>query len=660
MYTKASHLRGFYVQDVRYVAVGRMPGATNEESLRNANMTTIELLEAGLKCCQLGNLDAAEKHFRQVVSRERSNIHGLNLLGMVCVNTGRHEEAVRLISKALKIKPVDAQAHGNIGLAYQRMGNLVLAERHFRKSVEIDANSPAMWNSLGNVLREKGQASDAVKVYERTLKANGNHPECWTNLSQALVDLSEFERAFQAVNRALQIDPTLPESHNQLAEVYRKTFKYNLAISAYKKSLELDPTLYESMLGLATVYRESEDSEAALTVLNRLIELQPGHAKAHAVLGVLKEQIGDTAAAANCFKKAIALAPDVISPHYHLSQIKGRKSSEDEILAMERLQKKTDLCREDRAHLHFGLGEAYDKQGQTDKAFKAWLTANQTKAERFPYDLDKRKQHRDLTIKHSQALATRRLTETPAQEVRQLVFVIGMPRSGTSLTDQILTSNTNVSSLGEVGYADEMAVQVKKLTGELYPQGLSGLSQKDIRLLREDYLKKIPLKHSNHQVLIDKTPMNFQFLGLLAEVFPNAKFIHCRRTPMDNCFSIYKLSFADHQDYAHELTALGQHYSLHEGMMNKWKEMYPHRILDVHYEDTVADLKAQCIHLVEFLGLTFETEMLEFYSSERLVRTPSASQVRQPIYKTSVQAWKKYDQHLQPLVSALGAEKQRH
>jgi len=622
--------------------------------------TTIELLKAGLKCYQLGNLDAAEKHFRQLVSREGGNIHGLNLLGMVCVNTGRHEEAVRLISKALKIKPVDAQAHGNIGLAYQRMGNLVLAERHFRKSVEINTNNPGMWNSLGNVLREKGQASDAVKVYEHTLKVNANHPECWTNLSQALVDLGEFERAFQAVSRALQIDPALPESHNQLAEVYRKTFKYDLAISAYKKSLELDPTLYESMLGLATVYRESEDSEAALTVLNRLIELQPGHAKAHAVLGVLKEQLGDTAAAADCFKMAIALAPDAVSPHFHLSQIKGRKSSEDEILAMERLQKMTGLSREDWADLHFGLGEAYDQQGQTEKAFKAWLTANQTKAERFPYDPDKRKQHRDLAIEYSQALATRNLTETPAQELRQLVFVIGMPRSGTSLTDQILTSNTHVSSLGEVGHADDMAVQVKKLTGKLYPQGLSGLSQEDIGILRADYLKKIPLKHSNYQVLIDKTPMNFQFLGLLAEVFPTAKFIHCRRSPMDNCFSIFKLSFADNQEYAHDLTALGHYYSLYEGMMNKWKEMYPQRILDVHYEDTVADIEAQCVHLVEFLGLAFEPEMLEFYSSERLVRTPSASQVRQPIYKTSVKAWKKYEQHLQPLISALGAEKQRH
>jgi hypothetical protein len=299
------------------------------------------------------------------------------------------------------------------------------------------------------------------------------------------------------------------------------------------------------------------------------------------------------------------------------------------------------------------LGEAYDQQGQTDKAFEAWLTANQIKAERFPYDPEKRKRHRDQTIEHSQGLAAR-LTEEPSQDIRQLVFVIGMPRSGTSLTDQILSSHSGVSSLGEVGYADDMAVQVKKQTGELYPQGLAKLAVDDIDLLRADYLKKIPSKHSKYQVLIDKTPMNYQHLGLLAEVFPNAKFIHCRRSPMDNCFSIFKLSFADDQSYAHELTALGHHYTLYEGMMDKWKEMYPHRILDIHYEDTVADIKAQCIRLVEFLGLAFEPTMLEFYSSERLVRTPSASQVRQPIYKSSVQAWKKYEQHLQPLVSALG------
>ncbi len=619
-------------------------------------MTDTDLLQAGLKCYQQGDLDAAEKHFREVLSRDSSNTHGLNLLGMICVNTGRQDEAVQLIKRALKIKPADAQAHGNLGLAYQRLGNLELAERHFRESLDLDASKPVVWNSLGNVLREKGQAADAVKAYESTLKVNGNYPECWANLSKALVDLGEYERAFQAVSRALQIDPTVPDYHNQIAEVYRKGSKFDLAIRAYKKSLELDPTLYESMLGLATVYREAEDSEAALEVLNRLIELEPGHAKAYTVLGVLKEQLGEAEAAADCFKKSIELAPGIISPHWHLSQIKGRKSTDDEILAMERFRKVNGLSRRDKTHLYFGLGAAYDQQGKTDKAFEAWQTANRLKAERFAFDPDNRRQHRDSIIEHSQALAAR-LSGTPKQEVRQLVFVLGMPRSGTSLTDQILASHTNVSSLGEVGYADEMTVQVKKLTGQLYPKGVSRLSDSDIALLREDFLKKIDAKHSSFPVLVDKTPLNFQHLGLLAEVFPGSKFIHCRRNPIDNCFSIFKLSFADDQDYAHDLTALGQHYTLYEGMMDAWKEMYHNRILDVHYEDTVADIEAQCVRLVEFLGLTFEPEMLEFYASERLVRTPSASQVRQPIYKSSVHAWENYEKHLQPLISALGMEK---
>ena len=155
-------------------------------------------------------------------------------------------------------------------------------------------------------------------------------------------------------------------------------------------------------------------------------------------------------------------------------------------------------------------------------------------------------------------------------------------------------------------------------------------------------------------MLVDKTPLNFQHLGLLAEVFPGSKFIHCRRNPIDNCFSIFKLSFADDQDYAHDLTALGQHYRLYEEMMDSWQAMYPDRILDVHYEDTVADTEAQCVRLVEFVGLSFEPRMLEFYSSKRLVRTSSASQVRRPIYNSSVHAWKRYEKHLQPLITALG------
>ena len=616
-------------------------------------MTIADLLKAGLEHYQRGNLEGAEKKFRQVILVDNRNIHGLNLLGMICVNTGRHEEAVHLITDALKISPTDAQAQGNLGLAYQRMGNLKLAESCFRKSIELGGKNRTIFNSLGNVLRESGRASEAVQVYESTLKVDGNYPECWSNLSQALVELGEFGDAFQAVSRALQIDPSLAEAHNQMAEIYRNTFKYDLAISAYKKSLELCPTLYESMLGLATVYRESENVDAALEVLNRLIALEPRHAKAHAALGILKEQIGDTVAAADYFKKAIELAPGVVSPHYHLSQIKGRLISQDEIVAMERLQKMTDLSSKDKSHIHFALGEAYDQKGETDKAFNAWRVANQSKAERYPYDSDKRTSHRDSTITYSKALAGR-FTESPAEDIRQLVFIVGMQRSGTSLTDQILASNTKVSSLGEIGYADEMAVQVKELTGKHYPQGLSGLSQEDISLLRANFLEKISPTHSSFPVLIDKTPMNFQYLGLLAEVFPNAKFIHCARLPLDNCFSIFKLAFADDQDFAHDLQSLGHHYRLYKGLMDQWKAMYPQRILDVHYEDTVEDINTQCVRLVEFLGLAFEPKMLEFYSTERLVRTPSASQVRKPIYKSSVQAWKKYEQHLQPLVEALG------
>ncbi len=315
----------------------------------------------------------------------------------------------------------------------------------------------------------------------------------------------------------------------------------------------------------------------------------------------------------------------------------------------------TDLSSKDRSHVHFGLGEAYDQQGQTDKAFNAWLIANQDKAESYPYDLDKRTSYQASTIAFSKALRAR-LVEPPAENIRQLVFIVGMQRSGTSLTDQILASNTQVSSLGEIGYADEMAVQVKELTGKHYPQGLSGLSQEDISLLRESFLGKISQRYSAAPVLIDKTPMNFQYLGLLAEVFPSAKFIHCSRNPMDNCFSIFKLAFTDDQDYAHGLKSLGDHYRLYKGLMDQWKKLYPQRILDVRYEDTVSNIQEQCVRLVEFLGLAFEPEMLEFYSTERLVRTPSASQVRKPIYKSSVQAWKKYERHLQPLAEALGDE----
>jgi hypothetical protein len=231
-----------------------------------------------------------------------------------------------------------------------------------------------------------------------------------------------------------------------------------------------------------------------------------------------------------------------------------------------------------------------------------------------------------------------------------------MPRSGTSLTEQILASHSEVAGAGELSYAYDMAHRIRDITQQAFPDNMKLLSAQQLLELGEYYLSRHKPDNLAHRYVVDKTPLNFQYIGLLGLALPGAKFIHCHRDPVQNCFSIHKMPFDKKQAYAHSQEALGLYYNRYWKLMQRWKAQFPGRILDVRYEDTVAYIETQGRRMLDFLDLPFEESVLDFYKTKRLVKTPSASQVRQPIYGDAVQAWRKYEQHLGPLIEALDWE----
>ena len=253
------------------------------------------------------------------------------------------------------------------------------------------------------------------------------------------------------------------------------------------------------------------------------------------------------------------------------------------------------------------------------------------------------------------------LGETKLAEVKQdemshsirPIFIVGMPRSGTTLTEQILSSHSSVVGAGELGFINDIAKEAVKLTNTPYPQCAKKLNTEQSVKLRNLYLSKVDKLFNISDYFVDKNPLNYNSVGFIATIFPEAKFIFCQRNAMDNCISIFKLPFDDNQTYSHDLAALGQHYLQHNALMTFWKEIYPNRILTVNYEDTVADIDNQIQRLIGFIGLDFEDAMLNFHQNKRIVLTPSAEQVRQPIYKTSIDSWQRYGNLVAPLQQAL-------
>jgi tetratricopeptide (TPR) repeat protein len=619
----------------------------------------MQLLESGFQAQQSGNVVTAELAFKQVLEKDRDNIHALNLLGMLCVNAQRSDEAVDFLSRALQQAPDNAQTQNNMGLACKDLGRNVQALENFSNSAKLDPDNPDVHNNRGNVLRALDKPLKAVEAYERALKLHPTFAECWSNLAAALNEAGRHDRALKAVERALHLDRNLAQAYNNRGDIYLAQARYEDAVAEYRIAVRLSPKYTAALINMARTLRDMDSPDEARKTLDLVLEMEPGNPEALLVKGVLNEQLGDKERAAEAFIEAIESAPEMTVAHYYLSQIKGRKGSDDEFAAMKALHTSAELTPKALMYLHFGLFRANDQRGLYDEAFYHLAEGNRVKAESTPYDDDDTAQYVQ-SIVASAAVAQENLGAAAGHQDSRPVFVLGMPRSGTSLTEQILASHSDVAGAGELSFAYDTAHAIRLLVDEKFPDNLEQLSAEQFAELGRKYMEKHAEEHLSARYVVDKTPLNFQYIGMLALALPGAKFIHCHRDPVANCFSIHRMPFDEKQTYAHSLESLGRYYTRYWLLMQDWHQMFPGRILDVRYEDTVADIESQSRRMLDFLDLEFEEQVLDFYKTRRIVKTPSASQVRQPIYKDSVAAWKNYEKHLGPLIDHIKVKVQLH
>jgi tetratricopeptide (TPR) repeat protein len=614
----------------------------------------LQTLKQAFQMQKQGNLPEAERLYRQVLDQEVDNIHALNLLGVLCVNSDRSEEAIKLIKRALRIRPDDPQALANLALALKNTGRIDEAIGCLEQSLTLKADNAAALNSLGSLLLDSGKTEEAITQYKKALMLDQGFVDCLCNLASALNKVKQHEKALMSIQKALSLDPQKPQAHHNLADIYRAQSRFDEAIEHYNIALKLNPDYFEAMLNLARTYREAEKPETAKTILEQLVKLQPDNAEAFNALGLLQEQLGEPADAANYFKKSIAIAPGIANSHYQLAQIQGRKSTDDEISAIEELIVQKTINDQDKVLLSFALARGYEQKERFDDAFDAWAQGNAIKAKKSPYDNAGKNQFYQSLVKHA-SVALRFLGSSAGSADTQPLFVMGMPRSGNTLTGQILSSHSAISSLGELSFAHDIADKIEAMSGQKYPEGLERLALAHCKQLGDMFKTRVPEKYSDSTYVIDNTPLNFQHIGLLSLVLPKAKFILCHRDPIDTCFSMFKLPFGDNQSYAHGLISLAEHYNSYRVLMNSWQSLFPGRILEVSYEETVDDVERQARRMLDFLGLPFEQSVLNFHESKNLVRTPSTSQVRKPIYKEAVHAWKRYEKQLAPLIEALNS-----
>jgi tetratricopeptide (TPR) repeat protein len=390
--------------------------------------------------------------------------------------------------------------------------------------------------------------------------------------------------------------------------------------------------------------------------LRRALRLNPQYKEAHVRLGSVLQEIGQLDAARENYRRAIELAPTYPSAHAALAQL-DREPLDQSVLDQLEAQLASGKCPAlDRQHLHFCLAQRYDQIQEFERAFDHLVEGNRLKRAEIEYDVKEdvrqfrkimRDFDRDFFLRHSASGDPSRLP----------IFIVGMPRSGTTLIEQILASHSGVHGAGEINFLGQVAYSTLKAAWSKDGDVVARAYAPDaLREVAQAYLKQVRALAPNPTRVVDKFLTNFRYVGLIKLLLPNAHVIHARRHPLDNCLSVFRKLFAGGLVFSYDLAELGTYYVNYAKLMRHWHEVLPGFVLDVQYEEMIEDQRGMTERILAHCGLDWEDSCLQFHETQRAVRTASVSQVRQPIYRSSAGIWKRYGERLRPLIDVLGDE----
>jgi tetratricopeptide (TPR) repeat protein len=568
-------------------------------------------------------------------------------LGTALRARGRLEEAERCFRRGLEIQPEFAEAHNNLGGVLLDLARFDEAVESFRRALTLKPTIALFNSNLGAALRARGQPDEAAQCHRRALEIDPVSFEAHSGLGRAMQDLEQFDQALASYHRALALKPDSAVAHNNLGDGYLASRKMYEAEASYRRALALDPLLAEAHNGLGGALRMQEqrgvEAEASC---RRALEIKPNLVVASVCMAQFEVENGRFAQAEGLLKKALAIDPNSLEALASMPRL--RKMTRDDSgwqTDAERVANRR-LPPQREANLRYSMGKYFDDVCDYEQAFTNYRRANDlSRLHGLKHDRDEVARDFEQTINcHNREWIARSRIETNASE--RPIFVIGMPRSGTTLAEQILASHPAVFGAGELSNWIQLSTWYKSTPLNAEQSG------NFIRRLGADYLQMLQKQSVDARRVVDKTPSNFKCLGLMHAALPQARIIHLRRHPIDTCLSIYFQDFNLVHSYTNNLEDLAHYYRQYLRVMEHWRSSIPEKLfLEVSYEDLVEDQETWSRKMLEFVGLPWDPRCLDFHLTQRRITTFSKWQVRQPISKTSVARWRNYEQFLGPVLS---------
>jgi len=612
------------------------------------------------------------------------------LLGQAQLAAGDFSGAVSGLQQLCTQQPRWAAAHVELAHALGRARRSGEAIAPLRRAVQLKPDLPDAWRALGDHLTIIGDTRGADDAYAQSIKTSVRDPR----LMQAAIALCEnrLAPAETLLREHLMQFPTDVAAIRMLAEVAARLKRYGDAESLLERCLELAPSFSAARQNFALVLHRLYKPQAALREVDHLLATEPRSPNCRNLKAAILSRIGeyddsirlyeeildeypgqpgvwmsyghglktkgDEPESIRAYRRCIGLRPAFGEAWWSLANLKTFRFTAADVDTMGAQLSGGDLKPEDRFHLHFALGKALEDAGEYQASFEHYAEGNRLRRAGIHYDPEENSSHvqRSKTLFTSEFFISRKSSGCDSQDP---IFIVGLPRSGSTLLEQILASHSRVEGTMElpdiIGIVRELGGRMRREDESRYPEILESMPEDDLRALGERYLAQTRIQRKTGKpYFIDKMPNNFAHVGLIQLILPNAKIIDARRHPLGCCFSGFKQHFARGQKFTYSLEEIGRYYRDYVELMAHFDAVLPGRVCRVFYEEVVADLEKEVRRVLDYCGLPFEEKCLEFHRTERAVRTASSQQVRSPIYREGVDQWRKYDAWLDPLKQALG------